>query len=180
MNVIQPSERNSSAGFSILELIIVLGIIAILQALAIQAYVNYQKKAYSTEMLSYLAVEKQQQALYYQIHGRWPDEETAKSLTAAYWDEKPPYGPEAKEYSYDEYQSNGGIEYGGSGSFTAYISHPGDTHLLSYRFLHSELEGSTNLVWLCGYKKRALGKGFFPLAENKTDIDPVFLTFLCK
>ncbi len=58
-------------GFSLIEIVIVVAIIAILAAIAIPLYFNYVVRAQSTSALSLAEGFKPAAATYYNLHGNW-------------------------------------------------------------------------------------------------------------
>ncbi len=64
--------RNSQAGFTLIELMIVVAIIGILAAIAIPSYNEYVAKAQAGEAYTLLAGKKVPMAEFYGDTGRWP------------------------------------------------------------------------------------------------------------
>jgi prepilin-type N-terminal cleavage/methylation domain-containing protein len=69
----------SSRGFTLLELMITVVILAILSVVATVGYKGYVHKARTTEAVSFLATIKMKQVTYFQTYGQYVDTSTAES-----------------------------------------------------------------------------------------------------
>ena len=77
-------KKHLSRGFTIIELMIVVGIIAILVAMAVPAYLDYSIRTKVTECISNSAVPKIQISEFYQTVGRYPyTDEVAAAMAPA-------------------------------------------------------------------------------------------------
>ena len=77
-------KKRQSSGFTIIELMIVVGIIAILVAMAVPAYMDYSIRTKVTECISNSAVPKIQISEFYQTVGRYPyTDEVAAAMAPA-------------------------------------------------------------------------------------------------
>jgi len=72
--------HNSSKGFTLIELMIVVAIIGILAAIAIPAYQDYTKRSYVAEALSVASSVKNSIWDFYSAEGTWPINNTAAGL----------------------------------------------------------------------------------------------------
>ena len=66
-------KRNQQAGFTLIELMIVVAIIGILAAIAIPSYLDYVRKAKGTELFNSIGQPKAAITEYYQINDAVPD-----------------------------------------------------------------------------------------------------------
>ena len=73
---------NLQQGFTLIELMIVIAIVAILVALAVPAYKDYTIRAKVTECINGAAVAKLQISEYYETVGDWPANETEAGTIA--------------------------------------------------------------------------------------------------
>ncbi len=67
-------KRNDGAGFTLIELMIVVAIIGLLAAIAIPAYQDYLARAQMAEAVELMAGAKTPMAEFYGNNGRWPAE----------------------------------------------------------------------------------------------------------
>ena len=75
--------KKQQAGFTLIELMIVVAIIGILAAIAIPAYQDYTKRAHVSEGLSLASAAKGAVAEYYASQGSFPSDNTAAGLAAS-------------------------------------------------------------------------------------------------
>jgi len=75
--------KNMQKGFTLIELMIVVAIIAILAAIAIPAYQNYLIRSQVSEGAVLTDGAKTAVAEYYSNHGAWPTNNSAAGLTPA-------------------------------------------------------------------------------------------------
>ena len=76
-------KRNVQKGFTLIELMIVIAIVAILVALAVPAYKDYTIRAKVAECVNGGAVGKLQISEYYMTTGNWPTDATESGIGAA-------------------------------------------------------------------------------------------------
>jgi len=74
--------KRVQSGFTLIELMIVIAIVAILVALAVPAYKDYTIRAKVTECINGAAVAKLQVSEYYETVGTWPPDATAAGTLA--------------------------------------------------------------------------------------------------
>ena len=72
--------KTMQKGFTLIELMIVVAIIAILAAIALPAYQDYTRRSRVTEGLSLAAGSKTAVAEYYSSFGKWPTNNTSAGL----------------------------------------------------------------------------------------------------
>ncbi|MBT8069336.1 MAG: pilin [Gammaproteobacteria bacterium] len=77
------ANKSASAGFTLIELMIAIGIVAILVAMAVPAYQNYSVRAKVTECINNSAVAKVQVSEYRQSLGSWPPAASDAGLESA-------------------------------------------------------------------------------------------------
>ena len=71
------------AGFTLIELMIVVAIIGILAAIAIPAYQDYTIRAQVSEAITLMTGAKTAAAEFYNNHGRWPSSNASAGLASA-------------------------------------------------------------------------------------------------
>jgi type IV pilus assembly protein PilA len=71
------------AGFTLIELIIVVSIIGILMGLSLPAYKDYVKRAHVAEGMGLATSAKSAIADYYGTNGKWPSNNTAAGMVSA-------------------------------------------------------------------------------------------------
>ncbi|HPQ96549.1 MAG TPA: pilin [Thiolinea sp.] len=76
-------KRKAQAGFTLIELMIVVAIIGILAAIALPAYQDYTKRAHVSEGLSLAGAAKMGVSEYYADKGSWPSTNAAVGLATA-------------------------------------------------------------------------------------------------
>lgn len=74
--------KTMQKGFTLIELMIVVAIIAILAAIALPAYQDYTRRSRVTEGLSLAAGSKTAVAEYFSSHSQWPSNNTSAGLAA--------------------------------------------------------------------------------------------------
>jgi type IV pilus assembly protein PilA len=74
-NLVKNINRNVQQGFTLIELMIVIAIVAILVALAVPAYKDYTIRAKVAECINGAAVPKLQVSEFYETVGNWPADE---------------------------------------------------------------------------------------------------------
>ena len=67
-----PCGFRQQCGFTLIELMIVVGIVGLLAAIAIPAYQDYTYRAKVTEIVALMARDKVVVSEYYSSHGNWP------------------------------------------------------------------------------------------------------------
>ncbi len=70
----QERPLSSEAGFSLIELLIVLALIAVLSMFGMPIYRNYLQSAHVTEGMNLASGAKMELELYYMMNGRWPSQ----------------------------------------------------------------------------------------------------------
>ncbi|MBO7081267.1 MAG: pilin [Neisseriaceae bacterium] len=75
--------KTMQKGFTLIELMIVVAIIAILAAIALPAYQDYTRRSRVTEGLSLAAGSKTAVAEYFSSHSEWPSSNSAAGLAEA-------------------------------------------------------------------------------------------------
>ncbi len=76
-------QKKVQAGFTLIELMIVVAIIGILAAIALPAYQDYTKRSHVSEGLSLAGAAKMGVSEYYADKGEWPDTNTKVGLATA-------------------------------------------------------------------------------------------------
>ena len=74
----QERPLSSEAGFSLIELLIVLALIAVLSMFGMPIYRNYLQSAHVTEGMNLASGAKMELELYYMMNGRWPNQSEVK------------------------------------------------------------------------------------------------------
>ena len=62
-------------GFTLIELMITIVIIAILAGIAVPQYLAYTKRAEAAELVALADIVKKKVGIFYSTKGRWPDED---------------------------------------------------------------------------------------------------------
>lgn len=75
--------RKQEQGFTLIELMIVVAIIAILAAIAIPLYLNYTNRAKLSEAINMMSPAKTAVAAYYSANGNMPSNNASAGLSAA-------------------------------------------------------------------------------------------------
>ena len=86
--IVKSAKRNIQQGFTLIELMIVIAIVAILVALAVPAYKDYTIRAKVGECINGAAVAKLSISEYFETVGAWPPDEDGAGTTFPAGDSK--------------------------------------------------------------------------------------------
>ena len=117
-------------GFTLIELMIVIAILAILMAIAIPAYQNYSIRTKASECISVAGSAKLAVAETYQSNGAWPTD----------WNQAG-YNAEASTYC-------NAATYTGSGAFTIQTKSIGSNEI-TFTFTPDATVGGSRIDWTC-------------------------------
>lgn len=154
------------AGFTLIELMVVVAIIGILAAIAIPTYQTYTVRAQVAEALTLAGEIKGDIKEYYKFHGRFP----ASNQVAGIPEPRYLIGNYVKEISVD----NGAIHVTLGNKVNQLVS--GKT--LSIRPLVVTGSPQSPISWNCGNSQPP--EGMEAVGDNKTDIEGQFLASACR
>jgi type IV pilus assembly protein PilA len=156
---------NKHRGFTLIELMVVVGIIGILASIAMPQYQSYVVRAQVAEALSLARDIQGDITAYYKQHGRFPKNNRSAGL------------PEAK-YLIGLYVQNIQVTDGAINIlFGNRVNQQIKDKVLSLQPLVVSGSPSSPISWNCGSAKPP--QGMETVGENKTDIDPQYLPFTC-
>ncbi len=104
---------STKQGFSLLELLIVVVIIAVLAGIAVPVYRNNVEKAKRTEIAVTMGYVKSQLNIYYAEYGEYPIAPTWENVVGSDWNYIPTGGLRGKYFlsKYYDYRSEDGVQY---------------------------------------------------------------------
>jgi len=106
-------QLRSRCGFSLIELMIVIVIIATLSAIAVPIYQNNVAKAKRSEVMVTMAFVQNYLEIYYGTEGRYPIASNWENVVGSDWNDIPTGALKGKYYlsKYYDYQSEDGVAY---------------------------------------------------------------------
>ena len=139
--------RKSQAGFTLIELMIVVAIIGILAAIAIPAYQDYTIRSQVTEGATLADGVKVAMEDYYAQHGSWPTSLTASDAAL---------GLNFTGAMTGQYVS--AVATPGNGEVVVTFGNRANAKIAAFNFaVYAALDGNGDTVWICG--KQALPTG---------------------
>lgn len=156
----------SSAGFTLIELMIVVAIIGILAAIAMPAYQSYTVRAKVAEALVLGNEIKDEIKLYYESHHRFPRSNDAAGAPA----------PELLIGNYvTRIEVSDGAIHVTLGNFMPQHLHG---KVLSMRPLYVDKSPASPISWVCG--GGGIPDGMKAAGENRTSVENVYLPMTCR
>jgi type IV pilus assembly protein PilA len=139
--------RKSQAGFTLIELMIVVAIIGILAAIAIPAYQDYTIRAQVTEGATLMDGVKVAMQDYYAFHGSWPTSLTASDAAL---------GLNFTGAMTGQYVS--AVATPGNGEIIATYGNRANAKIATYNLsIYAATDANGDIIWICG--KQALPTG---------------------
>jgi type IV pilus assembly protein PilA len=139
--------RKSQAGFTLIELMIVVAIIGILAAIAIPAYQDYTIRSQVTEGATLADGVKVAMQDYYAQHGSWPTSLTASDAA---------FGLNFTGAMTGQYVS--AVATPGNGEVVVTFGNRANAKIAASNFaVYASLDANGDIVWICG--KQALPTG---------------------
>lgn len=157
---------SSSRGFTLVEVMIVVGILGVLASLAIPAYQDYVIRTQVTEGLNFAAATRASVAEYYLTKGTWPGNNSAIGLGSA--------SSLQGKYVSGVRLSDGGITVTfGNEAHAAVLN----GHTVG---LTPAVNADGEIVWRCGTSPAPAGNTVDSAAQAPTTVEGKFLPTACR
>lgn len=154
-------------GFTLIELMIVVAIIAVLAGIAIPLYLNYTSQAETSEAFSLASYVKPKIAKYYHRYGHFPADNREAGLPSA----SSIIGHYVTAVSVDQ----GAIDITFRGKN---IAQPLRGHTLTLRPLVVKGSPGSPIAWACGNSEAP--SGMVPVGKNRTNLKASVLPSPCR
>lgn len=154
-------------GFTLIELMIVVGIIAVLAGIAIPLYLSYTSQAETSEAFSLASYVKPKVAKYFHRYGHFPKDNRAAGLPSA--------GSIIGHYVTAVSVDQGAIDIKFRGKN---IAKPLQGQVLTLRPLVVKGSPESPLAWLCG--NAVPPKGMVAAGKNRTTLKPDVVPPSCR